>query len=60
MTILTETKPAMQPPNKNNKTTAVGFPDDDVRKIGDQIGKLSKSKLKELFKYLLSLGIGLR
>lgn len=52
MTILTETKMATEPPNSGNNLVAFDFFDDDIKKIGDEISRLTPKQSLNLSQYL--------
>jgi len=55
MTTETLTKGAPPKP-PNDKKTLVGFPDDEIRELGDRIMQLTGAQAKQLSDYLESQG----
>jgi len=47
---------AAPPKPPNDKKTLVGFPDDEIRELGDRIMQLTGAQAKQLSDYLESQG----
>jgi hypothetical protein len=49
---MTETLPAMSPPNNTDKNIGLSFPDDELREIADQISRLTLIEATRLSEYI--------